>query len=285
MRVLRPGARIVFIRVWPVLKSLPPIGTPLRSASSIMHGQVAAQVRCAVGVRHAAHDRGVRVDLARADHRRRCRRGPARTPRRVWCTVGRLAVRLGRSAPHHHEPVAAVLGPEALDVGHQRLGQVHLVGAGLDPDAVEAARPSPGRTPRPWRRCPRARPRSAPRSRSSSTPAVRAASSALAEIGSQPPNTRSSSEASGTKSLISGLRPSARLAEADVGHLGERADRRFARLGGPAITPAMRVEATAPRPGSSTPSLPVAGAIWRGSGMLLILSDLVGACVERAAWN
>ena len=40
------------------------------------------------------------------------------------------------------------------------------------------------------------------RSRSSSTPQVRAASSALAEIGSQPPNTRSSSEASGTKSLM-----------------------------------------------------------------------------------
>ena len=28
MRALKPGARIVFISVWPVLKSLPPIGTP-----------------------------------------------------------------------------------------------------------------------------------------------------------------------------------------------------------------------------------------------------------------
>ena len=67
MRALKPGARIVFISVWPVLKSLPPIGTPLRSASSIMHGQVAAEVRRAVGVRHAGSERGVRVDLARAD--------------------------------------------------------------------------------------------------------------------------------------------------------------------------------------------------------------------------
>ena len=49
------------------------------------------------------------------------------------------------------------------------------------------------------------------RSRSSSTPEVRAASRALAEIGSQPPNTRSSSEARGTKSRIRGLRPSPRL--------------------------------------------------------------------------
>ena len=57
------------------------------------------------------------------------------------------------------------------------------------------------------------------RSRSSSTPAVRAASSAFGEIGSQPPKTRSSRQASGTKSLISGLRPSLALAEADVGHL------------------------------------------------------------------
>ncbi len=34
MRVLKPGARIVFMSVWPVLKSLPPIGTPLSSASA-----------------------------------------------------------------------------------------------------------------------------------------------------------------------------------------------------------------------------------------------------------
>src|SRR5437763_17080752 len=39
IRDLKPGARIVFINVWPVLKSLPPIGTPLRSASSSLHGK------------------------------------------------------------------------------------------------------------------------------------------------------------------------------------------------------------------------------------------------------
>ena len=31
--------------------------------------------------------------------------------------------------------------------------------------------------------------------------------------------------------------------------------------------PAMKVDATAPSPGSNTPSFPVAGEIWRGSGI------------------
>ena len=34
MRALKPGARIVFIKVWPVLKSLPVIGRPCLRASS-----------------------------------------------------------------------------------------------------------------------------------------------------------------------------------------------------------------------------------------------------------
>ena len=104
------------------------------------------------------------------------------------------------------------------------------------------------------------------RSRSSSTPEVRAASRALAEMGSQPPNTRSSSEARGTKSRMSGLRPSPRLprrmcAICETDPIGASPDRRAV------ITPAMSVEDTAPSPGSNTPSLPVAGAIWRGSGI------------------
>ena len=103
-------------------------------------------------------------------------------------------------------------------------------------------------------------------SRSSRTPAVRAASSAFAEMGSQPPNTRSSSEASGTKSLMSGLRPSAReprrmCAICETEPMGA-SPVRFA-----VATPAMRVDETAPRPGSRTPSLPVEGAIVRGSGI------------------
>ncbi len=100
------------------------------------------------------------------------------------------------------------------------------------------------------------------RSASFSTPAVRAASSALGEIGSQPPNTMSSRPASGTNSRIIGLRFSSLvprrmcaiwLIEPIGGWMPLRA----------AITPAMKVDATAPMPGVRTPSLPVAGAICR----------------------
>ena len=38
MRALKPGARIVFISVWPVLKSLPAIGRPCLRASSMSAG-------------------------------------------------------------------------------------------------------------------------------------------------------------------------------------------------------------------------------------------------------
>ena len=142
MRVLKPGARIVFINVWPVLKSLPPIGTPLRVGELDHAREIAAQVRCAVGVGHVALERGVRVDLARADLDVAV---PEPLLERLDALVHRagLAIRLGRSAPHHHEPVATVLGSETLDVGHQRLGQLHLVGARLDAEPVEAGDPLP----------------------------------------------------------------------------------------------------------------------------------------------
>ena len=38
MRALKPGARIVFISVWPVLKSLPVTGTSFLRASSSSAG-------------------------------------------------------------------------------------------------------------------------------------------------------------------------------------------------------------------------------------------------------
>ncbi len=103
-------------------------------------------------------------------------------------------------------------------------------------------------------------------SRSSSTPQARAASRAFGEMGSQPPKTMSSSEARGAKSRISSLRPSSRLprrmwaiwlTEPSGGLPSARALR----------TPAMKVDETAPMPGVSTPSLPFAGAMSRGSVM------------------
>ncbi len=39
IRALSPGARIVFISVWPVLKSFPAMGTPFSAASSRSAGR------------------------------------------------------------------------------------------------------------------------------------------------------------------------------------------------------------------------------------------------------
>src|ERR1700716_3191154 len=83
---------------------------------------------------------------------------------------------------------------------------------------------------------------------------------------SQPPNTRSSSGASGTTSLILGERPSVRLPRRTVPicvkePIGLEKPLRIAR------TPAIVVVLTAPRPTSRMPSLPRAGAISIGVGM------------------
>src|SRR3989442_10837490 len=82
---------------------------------------------------------------------------------------------------------------------------------------------------------------------------------------SQPPNTRSCRSASGTTSLIFGERPSVRLPRRIVPiwvsePIGDDSPFRMAN------TPAMVVVLTAPRPTSSTPSLPRAGAISTGVG-------------------
>jgi len=101
------------------------------------------------------------------------------------------------------------------------------------------------------------------RSFSSSTPQVRAASSTLAEIGSQPPKTRSSRSARGTNSRMSGLRSSSRLPRR-IWAIWLTEPIGAVRPLRAAITPAMKVEATAPIPGVSTPRRPVAGAMSRG---------------------
>src|SRR5512137_2384133 len=80
---------------------------------------------------------------------------------------------------------------------------------------------------------------------------------------SQPPNTRSSRLARGTKSFTSGDRPSVRLPRRIVpiwltDPMGLAMPFLTAR------TPAMKVVATAPRPTHITPSFPVAGAISTG---------------------
>ena len=106
-------------------------------------------------------------------------------------------------------------------------------------------------------------------------PQVRAASSALGEIGSQPPKTTSSRPASGTKSLIIGLRPSSRSPSRMWAiwvsePIGSASPLRTA------STPAYAVEATAPMPGVRIPRRPVAGAICSGSGM----AGTLGPCAS-----
>src|SRR5262245_15617626 len=80
---------------------------------------------------------------------------------------------------------------------------------------------------------------------------------------SQPPKTMSSSPASGTKSLMSGERPSVRLPRRTVpicvsDPVGGASPRRTA------STPAMVVVLTAPIPTSRMPSFPVAASIFGG---------------------
>src|SRR5215217_4450255 len=96
----------------------------------------------------------------------------------------------------------------------------------------------------------------------SRTPAWMAAVYASSGTGSQAPNTRSSSAASGTNSRISGARFSVRFPSRMVpiwvsDPIGRAAPRRTF------STPAMNVVATAPSPTHSTPSFPSAGAICR----------------------
>src|SRR6202158_3930416 len=91
---------------------------------------------------------------------------------------------------------------------------------------------------------------------------------------SQPPKTRSSRLASGTKSLILGERPSVRFPRRTVEScVSEPTGSPSPRL--IASTPAMKVVETAPIPGIRTPNLPSAGAIWTlslaGKGLVLLL--------------
>src|SRR6516165_896228 len=83
---------------------------------------------------------------------------------------------------------------------------------------------------------------------------------------SQPPKTRSSNRASFTKSLIFGERPSVRFPRRIVPICvsDPTGTAFFVRT---SSTPAMKVVATAPIPGSSTPSFPFGAAILVGFSM------------------
>ena len=65
MRALKAGARTVFIKVWPVLKSLPQMGAAFFFESSTMRREVHRQIRRAVGKGHALAQRRIGIDLRR----------------------------------------------------------------------------------------------------------------------------------------------------------------------------------------------------------------------------
>src|SRR5580704_7199371 len=96
---------------------------------------------------------------------------------------------------------------------------------------------------------------------------------------SHPPNTRSSRFASGTKSLMSGVRPSVRLPSRTVASCVSDP------IGAPsprftASTPATKVVQTAPMPGISTPSLPVAGAMVTLSFFAALVAKITSGFFE-----
>ena len=108
MRALKPGASSVFMKVWPVLKSLPQIGHVAVAGQLEQGRDVGGQVRRAVGEGHAALQRGVGVDLAGRDLGIVLAAGPFRRPSSVWWTAGGLVEDLGGAAPDHHQARRAV---------------------------------------------------------------------------------------------------------------------------------------------------------------------------------
>ena len=136
MRALKPGARMVFISVWPVLKSLPQIGTRISRASVDERRNVARQVGRAVGVGDPRCDRRVGVHHARRDV-------GVVLLQTLFERLDGLVDGLGfdvdfrTPAPDHHESVDLFFFPEFLDVGLELFGHLPPVRALLDVGAVE----------------------------------------------------------------------------------------------------------------------------------------------------
>ena len=111
-RALKPGARMVFISVWPVLKSLPRDRHCVLLRELQHRREVDRQVRRAVGVGDAFHQRRVGVDHRRRD--RRVVRLEALLERLERLVRRRLGqVDLGGAAPDIDEPVEVVVLLEA----------------------------------------------------------------------------------------------------------------------------------------------------------------------------
>ena len=171
---------------------------------------------------------------------------------------------LGRAAPDHHAARDAGALLELPDVVHQHLGLVHLGAGFFHIGAVDAPHVIAGRTRPP---SDGAAPAARARDRAARGQAPRLCARLRRRCLRRCPSRRirdRPDSASGTKSLMSGVRPSVRLPRRTVASWVSEpigcARPRFT-----ASTPAIKVVLTAPIPGSRTPSLPSAGAIRTGS--------------------
>src|SRR5687768_13490787 len=284
MRALSPGAMTVFIHVWPVLKSFPEIGTPRSFASC-----------CSAGVSTARFGAPLQYGT------------PSMIAAQAYSMAGEMASSL-RSIAFSNCSMVACCGPAlmkiSVDAHHTTTRRSHLFFAlksrmSWRSCSARSRLVFPFLTFSPLMRVTyrlsnaagmglMARRKSAmgSRPRSSRTPAFFAAVWASSGIGSQAPNTMSSSGASGAKSLISGERCSVRLPNRIVAiwvrePMGSDSPRRTH------STPAMNVVATAPRPGVSTPNLPSGLRIaTRGVAVddctSLFSVGIVGDCLTRA---
>ena len=261
-RALSIGASTVLISVWPVLKSLPLMGMLRSVANWRSAGVSTVRFGRAVGERHALQQGGVGVEHRRGDLRVV---GVDRLLERLEVHVRRagLDVDLGARRPDHHDALEPVLVLEAVDVLADLLEHRPLAADVHDVLALEAGGVLALRTPRASGGCRAARRRPA---RCACHPPARRRGWRRRRrrrgTTSHAPHTMSSSVASGTKSLTSGLRSSVRLPSRIV-PICVRLPIGLPMPRLTSSTPAMRVEATAPRPTVSTPRRPVAGAISR----------------------
>ena len=127
---------IVLISVCPVFRSLPAIGVSVLAASATSAGMSALRFGAAfaygmpsliAAYAYTMLD-GIAVVVRLERRLERLDRGMRRA-------LGQ--VHLGAAAPHHHQPIEAVIGLEPPDVGDHLVGEVLLVAASLHVRARE----------------------------------------------------------------------------------------------------------------------------------------------------
>ncbi len=135
MRALKAGARTVFIKVWPVLKSLPQMGAAFFLDRQTSAGVSTSEIRCAIGEGHALAERGVGIDL------RRSNAGIVGFESLLevldaLVNCGGLQEDFGRAAPDHDHAIDGLA--EGTNVFNHQVGELALGLALLDVGSVQA---------------------------------------------------------------------------------------------------------------------------------------------------